>query len=93
MSDDAKQREWSFYLADMIQFAERIRSYTDEVASHIPQAVRFAAPHIPWRLIIGMRNRLIHGYLGVDNDTVWSVITTDIPQLLTDLRALAADAG
>jgi uncharacterized protein with HEPN domain len=35
-----------------------------------------------------MRNRLIHGYLGIDNDTLWSVIKADIPALLPQLRGL-----
>jgi uncharacterized protein with HEPN domain len=40
-----------------------------------------------------MRNRLIHSYLGIDNDTLWSVIRDDIPPLLDNLLALkkAAD--
>jgi uncharacterized protein with HEPN domain len=48
---------------------------------------------IPWRLIIAMRNRLIHGYLGIDNDTLWSVIKTDIPALLPQLAELTKRAG
>ncbi|MBE0623239.1 MAG: DUF86 domain-containing protein [Burkholderiales bacterium] len=36
------------------------------------------------------RRRLIHGYLGIDNDTLWSTIRTDIPALLANLRALKA---
>jgi len=59
-----------------------------EAATHIPTFVREFAPHIPWREIISMRNRLIHGYLGIDNDTLWSVIREDIPPLLDDLLAL-----
>jgi len=39
-------------------------------------------------LIIATRNRLIHGYLGLDNDTLWSIIRSDIPVLLSDLIAL-----
>lgn len=38
------------------------------------------------------RNRLIHGYLGIDNDTLWSLIETDIPALLAALRALRVQA-
>ena len=45
-----------------------------EAATHLPDRVRLANPHIPWRLIIATRNRLIHGYLGIDNDTLWSII-------------------
>lgn len=59
-----------------------------ESATHIPDEVRQSNPHIPWRMIIATRNRLIHGYLGVDNDTVWSIIKGDIPTLLADLESL-----
>ena len=92
---DAPQREWRFYLDDMIGFAEKVIAYTDgldqagfvasglnydaaarnleligEAAAHIPDEIRQANPQIPWRLIIATRNRLIHGYLGTDNDTL-----------------------
>ena len=40
-----------------------------EAATHIPDDIRSAHPDIPWRMIIATRNRLIHGYLGIDNDT------------------------
>lgn len=64
-----------------------------EAATHVPSQVRAFAPHIQWREIISMRNRLIHGYLGIDNDTLWSVIQDDIQTLLDELLALkqAAD--
>lgn len=66
-----------------------------ESATHVPQHAREFASHINWRLIIATRNRLMHGYLGIDNDTLWSIIKTDIPSLLNDLRELknAIDAG
>ena len=58
-----------------------------EAASHIPQEVRITRPEIPWRMIIATRNRLIHGYLGVDEDTLWSIVINDIPGLLPLLQA------
>ena len=110
---DPTQREWRFYLDDMIGFAEKVIVYTSgldqagfvasglnydaairnleligEAATHVPDAVRAANPQIPWRLIIATRNRLIHGYLGIDNDTLWSIIRSDIPALLPHLIAL-----
>lgn len=110
---EATQREWRFYIDDMIGFAEKIVAYTQgldqdsfvasglnydadvrnleligEAATHIPDTVRQANPQIPWRLIIATRNRLIHGYLGIDNDTLWSIIRSDIPTLLPHLIAL-----
>ena len=59
-----------------------------EAATHVPDAVRAVHPEVPWRLIIATRNRLIHGYLGIDNDTLWSIVSSDIPALLVKLRGL-----
>lgn len=38
--------------------------------------------------MIALRNRLIHGYLGIDNDTLWSIVASDVPALLTQLRSV-----
>jgi uncharacterized protein with HEPN domain len=59
-----------------------------EAATHISSEIREAHSTIPWRQLIAIRNRLIHGYLGIDNDTVWSIIRDDIPVLLPELRKL-----
>lgn len=59
-----------------------------EAATRIPDVVRAAHPEIPWRMIIATRNRLIHGYLGIDNDTLWSIIQDDVPDLLRQLKQL-----
>lgn len=61
-----------------------------EAATHIPEAVRADNPQIPWRQIIATRNRLIHGYLGIDNDTLWSIVRDDTPALLENLMAIKA---
>lgn len=107
------EREWRFYLDDMISFAEKVLAYSEgldqqvfianglnydatvrnlellgEAATHIPSEQRDAYPALPWRQIIATRNRLIHGYLGIDNDTLWSIIRDDIPSLLPELRKL-----
>ena len=39
-------------------------------------------------MIIATRNRLIHAYLGIDDDTIWSIIQDDIPTLLSALQIL-----
>lgn len=57
-----------------------------EAATHVPDDVRNAHPDIPWRMIIATRNRLIHAYLGIDDDTVWSIIQDDIPELVSALK-------
>jgi uncharacterized protein with HEPN domain len=59
-----------------------------EAATHIPDDVREKYPSLPWRKIVATRNRLIHGYLGIDNDTLWSIICDDIPFLLEQLKSI-----
>lgn len=43
-------------------------------------------------MIFATRNRLTHAYLGIDNDTLWSIVATDVPALLPWLRALRVPA-
>jgi len=59
-----------------------------EAATHIPSHVREAHPSIPWRMIVATRNRLIHGYLGIDDDTLWSIIRDDLPSLVENLNSV-----
>ena len=54
--------------------------------------VRLAHPEIEWRSIIGARNRLAHAYLGMDDDVIWDIIRTDVPDLLPKLRSLLETA-
>ncbi|MFT4100106.1 MAG: DUF86 domain-containing protein [Burkholderiaceae bacterium] len=64
-----------------------------EAATHVPDEVRTAHGEIPWRMIVATRNRLIHGYLGIDDDTLWSIIRDDVPALIRQLRAQKAATG
>lgn len=61
-----------------------------EAATHIPEAMRAAHPEIPWRMVIATRNRLIHGYAGIDDDVLWTIVETDVPALLKNLRQFEA---
>ncbi|GAB4417850.1 MAG: DUF86 domain-containing protein [Anaerolineae bacterium] len=45
-------------------------------------------PHIPWKLMAGMRDKLIHGYDIVDLDEVWKTVEVDVPQVLPLLEGL-----
>jgi uncharacterized protein with HEPN domain len=81
------------FLASGLNFDATLRNLEliGEAATHVPDSVRQAHPEIPWRQVIATRNRLIHGYLGIDNDTVWSIVTDDVPGLLEGLQRLRAD--
>lgn len=59
-----------------------------EAATNIPGHVRDQYPEIPWRLMTATRNRLIHAYLGIDDDIVWSIIEDDVPSLLCALKKI-----
>ena len=59
-----------------------------KAATHIPDEVRASNPDIPWRQIVATRNQLIHGYLGIDNDVLWSIVRDDVPLLLEQIEKL-----
>ena len=60
-----------------------------EAANRVPHEIRDANPHIPWGDIIGARNRIIHRYDRINEDIVWEIIQTGVPDLLPKLRELA----
>ncbi len=60
-----------------------------ESANRVPHEIRDANPQIPWGKIIGARNRIIHRYDQIDEDVIWEIIQTSVPDLLPKLRELA----
>ena len=59
-----------------------------EAAKHIPDDFRTQHAEIEWRAMAGMRDRLIHGYFGVDYELVWDVAINKIPELRRQLDML-----
>jgi uncharacterized protein with HEPN domain len=57
-----------------------------EAARAIPEVTRQALPSVPWHELMGMRNRLIHGYHAVDLDVVWDVVSNDLEPLLAAIN-------
>jgi len=59
-----------------------------EAAKRVPESVRDRAPTVPWRLITGMRDRLVHDYDRVILNVVWSTVRDDLPLLLPAIHKL-----
>jgi len=52
-----------------------------EAARYIPKEIRKKHPEIKWKSVVGMRNKLIHEYFGVDYMVVWKTVKERIPDL------------
>ncbi len=61
-----------------------------EAASRVSADLRARHPELPWAAMIGMRNRIVHGYDHVDPDIVWRVATEDVEPVLAALDRLLA---
>lgn len=59
-----------------------------EAASRVSEPLRATHPQIPWREIIGTRNRLVHAYFEVELDEVWDTVQNDLPPLIAALERL-----
>jgi uncharacterized protein with HEPN domain len=59
-----------------------------EASKRLSPLVREKASEIPWRRICGLRDILIHNYMGVDIEAVWAVVEVSIPPLKAAVEAL-----
>ncbi|QFS52743.1 DUF86 domain-containing protein [Nostoc sphaeroides] len=69
----------------------RLIEIMGEAANHVSEPCQAKYLKIPWRQIIGMRNRIIHAYFDVDLDIIWQVITQDLGSLLIEVEKAIKD--
>ncbi|HVU57818.1 MAG TPA: DUF86 domain-containing protein [Puia sp.] len=62
-----------------------------EAVNQLPDDVKNDNQHIPWTLIKGMRNRLIHEYFGTDLPVVWTVIKNDLPGFKEEINTILSE--
>ena len=66
----------------------RLFEIIGEAATQVSEELREDVQEIPWSVVIGMRNRLIHAYFSINLDVVWSTSKDDIPTLIQELKKL-----
>lgn len=59
-----------------------------EAAAHLSEEVQQQMPQIPWPDVMGMRNRLVHGYFAVNMDRLWDTSTESVPELLAAIESI-----
>lgn len=62
-----------------------------EASSRVSSEIIGRYPDVPWRQIVGMRNRVIHDYFDVDLDILWFVVTVDVPRLAERISEIISD--
>lgn len=62
-----------------------------EATKLLPEQVREHYPDIPWRSIAGLRDKVIHGYIGVDYELLWETITKKIPAVISGVQNILED--
>jgi uncharacterized protein with HEPN domain len=66
----------------------RLLEVIGEAARGLSDEFRTQHPELPWKKMVGMRDRLIHGYYDVDLDVVWETVTEDLPGLVAKLEQI-----
>ena len=88
--------EMSFdrFVSDAKTFDAVIRNLEiiGEAAKRVPEEVRRDSSDIEWKKIAGLRDMLIHEYLGVDSEIIWDIVSNKIPDLIGELHKLLEKA-
>lgn len=79
---------------EMLRFALVYAIQTiGEAARNVSDAQQKQMPNIPWRQVIGMRNRLVHAYIDVDLDLLWTTCAEAVPALAKQLESFDSKDG
>ncbi len=64
-----------------------------EASRHVSQKFCDEHPQIPWRAVVGMRHRVVHDYMNVDDDILWDTVTNELPTLIDELEKMLTSEG
>lgn len=78
-----------FLLDRLFQLAlQKLIENIGEAASRLSPQARAKLPELPWKDMVGMRNRLVHDYMHVNLSKVWSVVAEDLQPLIAAIEPL-----
>lgn len=83
-------KDLSIFSADEMAYDAVLRNLQiiGEAAKAVPADVRQGHPEVDWKGMAGLRDVLAHAYFGLDNETLWDVVTTKVPQLRDQVRRI-----
>lgn len=59
-----------------------------EAARKVPEKLRLQHPAVPWKQVVGARDKVIHEYFGVDLDIIWKTVVEDLPNFKHQIETL-----
>lgn len=84
----------TFYASRLVQDAVvRNLQTLAESTQRLSAAIKSTEKEVPWKAIAGFRNVIVHAYLGIDLDAVWSVVDRDLPELASAAGRMARSVG
>ena len=63
-----------------------------EAVKKLSAPVKQAHPHLPWKQVAGMRDKVVHDYFGINYDIVWALAKQELPAMLPSLAAILPGA-
>ena len=95
IEDFLQEMTYEAFIVDRRTINAVIRSLEvlGEATKHIPAGFRNKHPDIPWSKMAGMRDVLIHDYMGVDLKTVWKVAQERLPEIKPLIEKLVINSG